>query len=340
MAVKGPILGDVARLAGVSKSTASRILGAPPGRTVPFAAATQAAVRSAAERLGYVPSRLARGLSRDRTGFIGLAVPSIKDSFFPSLTAEIEVCLAARGYNVILVDTGGSPEIERAKIEGLLAWRVDGLVAAPCQGPNGGAIFWEIWNKNIPFVLIDRSFPQTPFASVTTDDRRGAALAVRHLLDSGRTRIAAAGGSTAISTNRLRLEGFQDALLAVGKRPEPGLLIPVPSTFEGGHEAAAAALAMNPRPDALFCFSDLIAAGALEELLGRGVSVPGDMALAGYADLDFSRMLKVPLTTVRQPTVLIARTAAEMILALVEGRPDLVQDARLPVELVVRASAP
>ncbi len=340
MTVKGPILGDVARLANVSKSTASRILGAEPGRKIPFAADTQEAVRRAAERLGYTPSRLARGLSRDRTGIIGLAIPSIKDSFFPSLTAEIEACLAGRGYNVILANTGGSSAIERAKIMDLLAWRVDGLVAAPCQGLDGSVVFWELWNKNVPFVLVDRSFPQTPFYSVTTDDRRGAVLAVEHLLAGGRFRIASAGSPFEISTNRLRHEGYEEALIAHGIRPDPGLSITVSPTLEGGHAAASWALGLDPRPDALFCFSDIIAAGALDEVLNRGVSVPGDLALVGYADLDFSGMLRVPLTTVRQPTALIGRTAADMILARIEGRSDIAAEVRLPVELVVRSSAP
>jgi DNA-binding LacI/PurR family transcriptional regulator len=338
MADRAPILGDVARLAGVSKSTASRILGAPPGRRIPFAADTQDKVRQAAERLGYTPSRLARGLSRDRTGIVGLVIPSVKDSFFPSVTSEIESRLAEKGYNVILANTGGSSRIERAKIMDLLSWRVDGFVAAPSQGAAGGDVFWELWHRKVPFVLVDRSFPQTPFFSVTTDDQRGAASAVEHLLSLGRTRIARAGGPLDISSNRLRHAGYEDALVARGMKPEPRLAITVAPTLDGGHEAATRVLALTPRPDALFCFSDIVAAGALEEFLDTGVSVPGDVALVGYADLEFSRILRVPLTSVRQPTSLIGRTAAEMILARMEGRPAEPPEIRLPVELIVRAS--
>jgi LacI family transcriptional regulator len=338
MTDKSPVLGDVARLAGVSKSTASRILGASPGRKIPFAAETQEKVKDAAARLGYTPSRLARGLSRHRTGIIGLVIPSVKDSFFPSVTEEIEDRLAEKGFNVILANTGGSLKTERAKILDLLSWRVDGLVAAPVQGRDGGAVYWELWNRKMPFVLIDRSFPQTPFASVVTDDRHGAALAVDHLLASGLVRIARTGSPHEISTNRLRQAGYEDSLIAHAIRPDPSLVFIVPPTFEGGHEAAARALARDPRPDALFCFSDIVAAGALEEFLNRGISVPGDIALVGYADLDFSRMLRVPLTTVRQPTGLIGRTAADMILARIEGGSDAAAEVRLPVELIIRSS--
>src|SRR5512140_2941300 len=128
-----PTLDDVARLAGVCKSTASRILGARVEDRIPFASRTQDRVRQAAERLGYTPSKLARGLSRTRTGFIGLVIPSVEDSFFPSVTRAVERRLASKGFNVILANTGEDPKVERERILDLLSWRVDGLVIAPTQ---------------------------------------------------------------------------------------------------------------------------------------------------------------------------------------------------------------
>ena len=195
MANSNVTLDNVARLAGVSKSTASRILAAQPGDPIPFAAATQEKVRKACQVLGYRPSKLARGLTGNRTGMIGLIVPSVMDSFFPSVTSVIEACLAEQGYAIILANTSGNSEVEQEKIEDLLAWRVDGLIIAPAQETGNAGPYWDLWRREVPFVLIDRHFPDTPFHSVVTDDHAGAAMAVEHLLSTGRKRIAAVGGT-------------------------------------------------------------------------------------------------------------------------------------------------
>jgi LacI family transcriptional regulator len=333
-----PTLDDVARLAGVCKSTASRILGSSPGDRIPFAGKTQIRVRQAAERLGYTPSKLARGLSRTRTGIVGLVIPSVNDSFFPSVTSSIERRLAAEGLNVILANTGADSKVERAKISDLLSWRVDGLVIAPSQEAGDAGLFWELWQKKVPFVLVDRTFPQTPFFSVTTDDHAGAVAVVEHLLAIGRKRIARVCSRIEISTNRVRHAGYVDALIAHGILPDKRYAITAEATPEGGKEALAKVLELTPRPDAMFCFSDVVAAGALDAALAQGVGVPEDLALVGYADLEYSHMFRVPLTTVRQPTDAIGRAAAELLLAqLGSGTPEEAQ-IRLPVKLVVRDS--
>jgi DNA-binding LacI/PurR family transcriptional regulator len=342
-------LQDVARLAGVSKSTASRILRTPQNGGASFDPRTREQVVRAAETLGYVPSRLAQGLSQarrrgqapsagGRTGIIGLTVPSIEDSFFPAVTSAIERRLAESGCNIILATSGGIPDAEAAKVEGLLAWQVDGLIVAPRQETTDPALFWDLWRRQVRFVLMDRAFPDTPFASVTTDDRAGAALAVEHLAGLGRRRLAWAGGPLTVYTNRLRQEGFAEALVRCGVVPEPQYAVEVPPSVEGGRTAVARLMALKEPPDALFCFSDLVAMGALEESLDRGLAVPGDLALVGYADLDASRLLRVPLTTIRQPKEALGRTAAELLLALMSATPP--EEARrvLPVSLVIRES--
>jgi LacI family transcriptional regulator len=331
-------LDDVAHLARVSKSTASRILRVRPGEPSPFDPATRERVVRASETLGYVPSRLAQGLTGARTGIIGLTIPSIEDSFFPAITAVIEERLAERGFNIILADTGGRSATERMKVEELLAWRVDGLIVAPSQEDADPALFWEMWRRKVPFVLIDRTFPGTPFPSAVTDDEAGAAMAVDHLVSLGRRRIARVGGPLTIETNRLREQGYREALVRRGILPDPRLAVDVPATVEGGRAAAARLLADGARPDAVFCFSDLVAVGVMEECLRRGAAIPGEIALVGYADLDPSGMLRVPLTTVRQPKRLLGTTAADLLLGLLDGGPPAEGRTVLPVELVVRPS--
>jgi LacI family transcriptional regulator len=330
-------LSDVANVANVSKSTASRILGANPRKKVPFSSETRQRVCDAAARLGYRPSKLARGLSSSKTGIIGLVIPSLIDSFFPEVATAVETYLAERGYSVILANTNAHSETERRKVEDLLSWHVDGLIVAPAQEMGVVGQFWELWRNKVPFVLIDRVFPQTPFGSVTTQDDAGAVLAVEHLLGLGRQRIARAGDALDISTCRLRHTGYTTALMRHGIMPSPDYALEVPSSEEGGRIAVRKILAMTPRPDALFCFSDYIAIGVLDACRAEGVRVPDDLAVVGFADLPHSGLLKVGLTTVRQPCKELGRRAAEMLIDCMEKKCEPVQVA-LPVELVVRES--
>ena len=332
-----PTLEDVANLAGVSKSTASRILAAQKGQRIPYAAETQKRVLVATAKLGYEPSKLARGLTLAKTGIIGLVVPSLMDSFFPSVTSAIETRLSEAHYSVILANSNADSRIERARIQDLLAWHVDGLIVAPSQEADGAGLFWDLWRRKTPFVLLDRTFPDTPFCSVSTEDEAGAGRAVEHLIQTGRRRIARAGGPLCISSNRLRHAGYTAALIRHGILPRADYALEVPPSEEGGRQALARLLDLDPRPDAVFCFSDLVAFGILGVSGDYGVRVPQDLALVGYADLPHSDLLKVALTTVRQPRALLGQRAAELLIAGIAHR-DQSQQVTLPVELVVRES--
>jgi LacI family transcriptional regulator len=332
-----PTLEDVANLAGVSKCTASRILAAPEGVRVPYAPATKRKVLDATAKLGYKPSKLARGLTLAKTGIIGLVVPSLTDSFFPSVTSALEARLTEAGYSVILANSNADSRTQRARIEDLLAWHVDGLMIAPTQEAGEAGLFWELWQRKTPFVLLDRTFQETPFCSVSTEDETGAAMAVEHLFATGCRRIACAGGPLGISTNRLRHAGYTAALIRHGLLPRLDYAVEAPPCEEEGQNALTRILALNPRPDAVFCFSDLLAFGILEACGRQGIRVPQDLAVVGYADLPHSGMLKVALTTVRQPRALLGRRAAEVLLASI-GKSGHSEQVTLPVELVIRES--
>jgi DNA-binding LacI/PurR family transcriptional regulator len=333
-----PTLGDVANLAGVSKSTASRILSVVGGaKKIPYAPETKSKVRAAAAKLGYKPSKLARGLTLAKTGIVGLVVPSLTDSFFPTVASAIETHLSGAGYSVLLADTNADSKTERARIEDLLSWQVDGLIIAPAQETGDAGLFWELWQRKIPFVLIDRTFPETPFFSVSTDDQVGAALVVEHLIATGRRRIARVGGPLAVSTNRLRHAGYTAALIRHGILPQAEYALETAPSEGGGYQAFNKILALSPRPNAVFCFSDNVAIGVMEACNDHGIRVPEDIAVVGYADLPQSRLLRIALTTVQQPQPLLGRHAAQMLLCCMEdrGQPQPIQ---LPVELMVRES--
>jgi LacI family transcriptional regulator len=212
------------------------------------------------------------------------------------------------------------------------------LIIAPSQSSGQAGLFWELWRREIPFVTIDRTFPETPFCSVTTDDQTGMAMAVDHLAATGRTRIAwAGGGSQTISTTRLRQAGYAAGLIRNGILPIPDYALSLPASELGGRQAVECILALNPRPDAVICFSDNVALGVLEACMQCGIRVPEDLAVVGYADLPFAGMLKISLTTIRQPQALLGRRAVELLLKCMEKKRHS-EHIVLPVELIVRES--
>ena len=153
------------------------------------------------------------------------------------MTSAIETHLADAGYSVILANTNADSKTERARVEDLLSWQVDGLIIAPAQETGDAGLFWELWQRKIPFVLIDRTFPETPFYSVSTEDEVGAALVVEHLIAAGRRRIARVGGPLAVSTNRLRHAGYTAALIRHGILPQAEYALEAPPSEEGGYQA-------------------------------------------------------------------------------------------------------
>jgi LacI family transcriptional regulator len=340
MANSSPTLEDVANLAGVSKSTASRILATrlDPEKKIPYAPETQDKVFAAVAKLGYKPSKLARGLTMSKTGIIGLVIPSLTDSFFPYVTSAIETRLTEAGYSVILVNTNASSTVEQARIDDLLSWQVDGLIIAAAQESGEAGLFWDLWRREIPFVLIDRTFPDTPFYSVTTDDAVGAAMAVEHLIARGCRRIAqVCRGPLSVSTNQQRSAGYLLALMRHGIVPQESYQIEISRNQEEGRLVLERLLGLTPRPDGVFCFSDFTAFDIIEACEQAGLRVPEDLAVVGYADLPPARLLKISLTSVHQPRTLLGRSAADMLLARMEQKEQPVQ-INLPVDLVIRQS--
>jgi len=334
-----PTLEDVARLAGVSRATASRILSADDQSRIPFAQDTRERVRQAAIMLDYKPNRQARGLVSARTHIVGLLIPGMGESFSSSIVTVAQRELAALGYGVLLANTDSDNVMEQASIDEFLSWRVDGLLILPTQNTGDAEKLWLLWHKGIPFVLIDRLFAETPFYSVTTDDYSGAVMAVEHLLSVGRRRIAFATRPATVSTNRLRRAGYIDTLARHGVAFDPELVLNVPPSSEGGRIAVRELMQLSSPPDALFCCTDLVAVGAMEECMALDIRIPEDLALVGYSDLDFCRVLRSPLTTVHQPPALMAQCAARMLAQLMKGETPEVAQVKLPVSLVVRESA-
>ncbi|GAA2898936.1 LacI family transcriptional regulator [Actinoplanes cyaneus] len=331
-----PTLEAVARRAGVSRATVSRVVN---GSTT-VAVAIREAVNQAVDELGYVPNQAARSLVTQRTDSIALILPETAnrvfsdDLFFPAIIRGVGMELEAADKQLVLMMTGseaGHHRVERYAVAG----HVDGVMFASIHGadPLPGVLA----RRGIPVICSGRPMtaePPVPFVDV--DHAGGVAAAVQHLIAGGRRRIATIAGPQDMVAGVERLTGYRDTLRAAGL---PETVVTGDFTRESGITAMRALLAQDPELDAVFVASDLMAHGALLALREAGRRVPSDVAVIGFDDFDISRYSDPPLTTVRQPIAEIGQTLARQMLRLISGESKIPESVVLPTELIVRDSA-
>ena len=324
---------DVAREAGVSVNTVSRALAGKPD----VSPETRARVLKVAERLGYRPNRLARGLRSNKTFTIGVIVTDIANPFFAELVKGVEEAARQNGYSIILEDTSEDPEKEARAIQVMLSERVDGLLLTPVQSKKEGVE--KVLKSKVPLVLMGRYFSDLETPYVVSDDVRGAILATEHLIDLGHRNIAHVAGPLHISSAQDRLSGYKQALREHGIPAREEVILTGAVTLRDGYEAGKELLKLKTLPTAVFAYSDLVAIGLMQALMEEGVKIPEDISLVGYDDIEFSAYTKVPLTTVRIPKRALGQKAVRMLLVSLRdgGLPDKC-GKKLQVELIIRSS--
>ena len=324
---------EVAAAASVSVGTVSNVLNAPE-RVAP---ATVARVHAAIAELGFVRNDAARQLRAGQSRCVGLLVLDVGNPFFTDVARAAERHAAQSNLVVLLGTSDDDPRRERAYLDTFEEQRVFGLLISPV-GEDLDRLL-ALHARGVPVVLVDRDGAGTPLSSVSVDDVAGGRLAVSHLCERGRTRIAFVGGPASLRQVADRLAGARAAVART-----PGATLEVVGTDEPSVLAGRAAgeqLCERPaaqRPDAVFCANDLLAIGMLQALSLHGVRVPGDVALIGYDDIDFARSASVPLSSIRQPSADIGATAIELLLAAVEGGAAEPRHVVFGPELVARAS--
>ncbi|RZT59570.1 LacI family transcriptional regulator [Microcella alkaliphila] len=325
---------DVAGRARVSVGTVSNVLNRPEK----VAPATVARVQHAISELGFIRNDAARQLRAGKSRALGLIVLDVRNPFFSSLALGAEDRAREAGYSIILGNSDEKVERESAYLDLFEEQRMAGVLISPFGDVDDRLV--RLRERGTPAVLVDRSTASAGFSSVAVDDVAGGVLAGRHLLDTGRRRIAFVGGPIDIRQVHDRLTGLQEAASSVPDAEIEVLLGDSLSIIEGrrlGDELAARPVAQ--RPDAIFAANDLMAIGVLQALVMLGsIRVPDDIALVGYDDIEFASGAVVPLTSVRQPAGLIGSTAVEILLdeALNDATPG--RSVVFQPELVVRAS--
>lgn len=328
---------SIAEELGLSIATVSKVIRDHPD----ISPETRERVQSRLKELKYRPNLAARALVTGRTHTVGLVVPDLIHPFFGEAALGLSRALRRQGYDVIMFSSEEDRGLERRGIEQLLARQVDALVVASASEDLAGLDY--ITDQNAPFVLIDRRPAGFKGLYVGVDDVEIGRMATEHLIETGRKFIAHIGGPK-VSTGVGRLTGYRNALASHGLpfRPEYaiGRQYGDVASDSTGFEAMKTLLSLDPAPDAVFCYNDPTAMGAMEAALEHGLRIPEDVALVGAGNVRYARFLRVPLTSVDQQSHLIGERAAKVALALIEGRPSpQTRSLLLKPELVVRASS-
>lgn len=322
---------DVAALAGISYTTVSHVLN----KTRPVSEQVRLKVEAAIVELDYVPSAVARSLRARSTATIGLLVPNSVNPYFAELARGIEDGCERNGYCVILCNSDDDPQKQRSYLRLLLEKRIDGLIVASVGEDRD--LLDSLACVRTPMVIVDRALEGVSADLVRIDHEHGAYLATRHLLELGHTDIACIGGPTDTGVGQLRLAGFHRAMAEARVPVDPCRLLQCDFTSEGGYQAAARLLGGLP-PTAIFAGNDMIGFGVLRAAAERNFSVPGQLSVIGFDDIQLSRYVYPALTTVGQSIRELGESAAEVLLLRIASPQRQAEQRIVAPKIVLRES--
>jgi LacI family repressor for deo operon, udp, cdd, tsx, nupC, and nupG len=326
-------ISDVAEAAGVSVATVSRALSTPTR----VANATRERVEKVASELGYSPNLLARSLRSQQSKLVIVLVTNISNPMLSCCVRGAERVARELGYSVLLGDTQNDATLEQRYTALLTSRQVDGVIVMSSR--LHGRVFDLILKANSKAAVVNACacLDVAPCSTVGVDDVGAARTMTEHLLSLGHRRIAVISGPAESPHSRDRMFGYRLALRAAGVQFDEKLVLEGDFSMETGGEAAERALALADRPTALFSFNDQMAIGAIQRLQGMGCRVPDDVSVAGFDDIDFAAFTSPPLTTVRQPSILMGETAMRLLHQRLSGSLDI-ETVTLPTELMIRGT--
>jgi LacI family transcriptional regulator len=311
---------DIARELGVSVVTVSKVL-----RNVPeIGEETRRRVLKRMEELDYRPDHAARSLATGRTMMMGLIVPDLVHPFFAQVAKGASRVFRNRGYGLVISSSEQDASLEKQEIGLMLSRRMDVLLIASAQWRVES--FRAIEAQNRHYILIDRRFEGLPSHFVGTDDFEVGKIATEHLIQTGRRRIAHIGGKD-ISTATDRLRGYRNALIQNGVSENPEYVVSRSYADDAGdktgYEAMKFLLGLKHPPDAVFCYNDPMAMGGMEAALDAGLRIPDDVAIIGCGNVKYSRMLRVPLSSIDQNSEGLGEQAAALALEITASKDPL-----------------
>jgi LacI family transcriptional regulator len=324
---------EVAKLAGVAPITVSRVIN----NSGYISEETRQKVEMAVSQLGYVPNTLSQSLRWKQTGVLALVLTDVTNPFWTTVARGVEDAASQAGYNVILCNTDESPKKQDSYLTALLQKRVDGVLLVPARDELD--VIQRIQTLKVPLVVLDRRPSQLLVDSARCDSAQGAYQLTRLLLERGHRQIALLTGSPHVATSIDRLDGYRRALREFDLAESAEMVLYGAFTLESGQEMTRLALAMNPRPTAIFAGNNFIAIGMMQSLHEAGIRVPEEMSVVGFDDLPASLLIDPFLTVAVQPAYEMGVQALKMLINRLTGDgTSAPQEVILPVEIVERRS--
>ncbi|WDP89951.1 MAG: LacI family DNA-binding transcriptional regulator [Desulfobacter sp.] len=329
-------INDVARLAGVSTATVSRVINTPERvRTQ-----TRDRVFRAMKMCNYKYNALARGFATKRTNTIGMIIPNINNPVFAESTRGIQDYAEKNKIQMILGNSYYSRDMEKSLVKTFLEKQVDGLILTPAN-PKGELIS-ALVRDNLPLVLLYSTIKKGPVSAVGIDNYKGGYAACRHLVDLGHRRIAMVAGKFSISDRSFhRWHGYKKCLGDHGIPYDSNLLVQTGYSLTGGRDCIKKLMGQEDPPTAVFCSNDYLAIGAMKGARELGIDIPGHLSVIGFDDIQIASYISPALTTISQPAYEMGRLGAEILFGHIQGQSEQENKAchkMLDFNLVVRES--
>lgn len=322
---------DIAREAGVAPSVVSRALNNKYG----VKEATKKLIQTIAREMDYYPNTAARSLVTRKTGTIGIMMADISEPYYSQIIKGMEYASSRTGYTLLFSNSYESVERNRVLQKMIFAERVDGLVIVGSNIQEKNFVL-TLLEQEIPFVLIERNFSDPRVNCIWVDNTQGAYLATKYLIEKGHRKIAHIAGNLYFQVALDRIEGYKKALREAGIGFSEELVTSGNFVSRDAYEAMKEQLRHNCT--AVFAASDTMAYGALKAIAEAGLSVPKDIAVIGFDDLEFSALTNPPLTTIRQPRYEMGKQSLEILIANLQGERNETAKVCLMPELVARRS--
>lgn len=323
-------IADVAKAAGVSKQTVSRAIN-DKGEISPE---TKERIMMIIDDLGYRPSRLARAMNTQRSHMVGLVVGDITNPFFPEVARGVQDAAMAKDYNVLVCNTDDNTSLATAVTESLISQGVDGIITFWNQSDTH--LLQSIADSFGPIVSINTIIDHPQIDNLLVDNAKGATLAVDHFVKNNHQHIGMITNSIAQTTVVRRVQGFQQAIH--NHQLNANYIVEAPANLSGGYEAAKRLLEQNPQISAIFTYNDLIGLGAIRACLESGRSIPEDISIIGFDDIQLAAMYSPSLSTIRVDKYEMGRLAFERIFTRIENPEQAYGPIHMDVALSLRES--
>jgi LacI family transcriptional regulator len=328
-------MSDVAKLAGVSIMTVSRVLSDHPS----VSEKARSKVLAAVTHLSYQPNELARSLRERRSRQIGILVPHLYDPFFAACAHAVSTVAKQHAYSVVLSTSNEDPKAEFDEANRMLRRNIEGLVVIPARLGKTRSLLLSHEFDSLPIVALDRPIEGSRFDALVVENERGARIGTEHLVGLGHKRVSFLGLSKDLYTMRMRERGYRKSMQSAGLTPQ---IVELSEDMQSTHTALHKLLTSKGRPTAVFCANNLLTRHVLHSLQKMNIHPPQSLSLVGFDDFDTADLLRPGITTVRQPVEALGRTAAEMLFERLMAGPTAVERPAkqivLPVDFVIRGS--